>query len=94
MRLIDSALFRLALEGTLTLDEARALKVLYDKKNCSAHIIETETGLEEESVFLAMNNLVQRKIVTESKGIFFVEDFEDKISELIRKEAELAKAYN
>ncbi len=76
-------LFRLCMNETITLGQARVLRALYDSIACHLITLQDETGLSEEELWIALHNLGCRGIVSESGGIYFLEEPEEKLLRLM-----------
>lgn len=87
MKIIEAALYKLALKGHITLEEAKILKAIYSNRACRLPTIASETGLGEHQVLAHASNLSAAGIISEKGGIYFCENFPEKISELIRKDS-------
>lgn|GEM_PF-5542975 len=83
MRIIESALFRLCLRQAITLEQAKIIRALYDGMACPITGLQDETGLSEEDLWISLRGLECKGIVSESGGIYFLDDFEKKLPELI-----------
>ena len=94
MKVLEASLFKLALCGALTLDEAKILKALYANRAGSVISLCVETGLERLDAELALDSLKSRGIVSQADVFYFVVDFGLKLSELVSgAEKENALAY-
>ncbi len=83
LRLIEATLFRLCLNGTITLHQAKVLRALYDGMACPLTVLQDGTGLCEEELWIALRGLECRGIVSESGGIYFLEKPEEKLLALV-----------
>ncbi|MFH1391963.1 MAG: hypothetical protein ABIH20_06640 [Candidatus Diapherotrites archaeon] len=92
MNIIETTLYKLAVQNKINLEQAKILKQLYNDTPAPAHNISKKTGLSESEVVIEINDLVERKIVSEKFGFYFVKNFEEMLSELIRKETEEIRA--
>ncbi|MCR4336055.1 MAG: hypothetical protein NUV57_06005 [archaeon] len=86
MNIIETALYKLAIEKKISLEQAKILKHLYNSPPIPAYFISKKTGLRENEVVIEINELAERRIVSEKFGFYFVNNFEEMLSELIRKE--------
>lgn len=86
IRVIDLALYNLALINRITLNQAKILKALYNRKPASIYELSKETNLGEGPVTIELNELLEKKIVFEKYGSYFVKDFGETISNLIKEE--------
>lgn len=95
MKIVDLALFNLALVDKISLEQAKILKSLYNRNNQSEFSLASDTGLSVQIVLVELVDLDDRKIVTEKLGYYSVENLEEKISDLIRmEETEKVALYN
>lgn len=85
MRIIDACLYRLAVQGTITLEEAKVLKALHSQRASTLFTLCGETGLEERETREALEHLKEKGIAGNTGGIWFAPNFEDSILGLISK---------
>ena len=86
MNIIETALYKLAVQNKISLEQAKILKQLYNNTPAPAYFISEKTGLNKSEVVIEINDLIEREIVSEKFGFYFVKNFEEMLSELIRKE--------
>ncbi|MCR4369280.1 MAG: hypothetical protein NUV67_05235 [archaeon] len=82
MKMYEAALFKLALKGTITLEQAKILKALHNKE-CAITALQKETGIGMYTLFEELETLEKKGIVAQRAGLYLIENFEEKISELI-----------
>ena len=90
--IIETALYKLALNNTISLNEAKALKALYLKRACSLGTLSCEFGLSRHESLAALNSLQRRGIINERGGIYYCENFAQKLFALIN-DCESVSAY-
>ena len=73
MKLIEGAMFKLALRGTITLSEAKILRALEEKFACSYQSLCSETGIEMGEILAASKRLLSKGIIKEHYGVYFTE---------------------
>jgi len=86
MNLMETALYKLASEGKISLEQAKILNAIRKKRAVHSSRMAEETGEDLVSLTPELFDLEERKIIEQKNGIYYCEDFEMKISELIRKE--------
>lgn len=86
MRILEGALFNLALINKITLEQAKILRTLYDNKTLTTFELSKELGLSEGIIVIEITDLLARKIVSEKLGFYFLENFGEKIANLIKEE--------
>lgn len=86
MRILEGALFNLALINKITLEQAKILRTLYDNKTLTTYELSKELGLSEGIIVIEITDLLARKIVSEKLGFYFLENFGEKIANLIKEE--------
>ncbi len=84
LKIISAVLFRLALAGTISIEEARALKALYGLRCASVMAVSERSGLDSLGALEALSGLLARGIVSEKMHIYYAESLEEKILELVR----------
>ncbi len=87
MNLLESALFRLALEKRISLEEARLLSALRRTMICPIEALPAETGMDYKELMPAILSLEKRKIVSIGDGLCFLRNFEEALSSLIFKDS-------
>ena len=85
MKLIEGAMFKLALRGTITLSEAKILRALEEKFACSYQSLCSETGIEMGEILAASKRLLSKGIIKEHYGVYYTENIEEKILGLIEE---------
>lgn len=85
MNLLEATLFRLASSETISLQEAKIIKALHEQRACTAFRLQIETGLEKEELLKALRSLQRQQTVSEKVGIYFIENFEEKILQLVQE---------
>ncbi|HLC92079.1 MAG TPA: hypothetical protein VJH23_00010 [archaeon] len=83
MNLFESALFRLAMRGSITLGQAKVVNAIYKNRACSLHGLRMETGLEKDELSYSVAALKERGILVEIHGFYLCPNIEEKILELI-----------
>jgi len=83
VKLFELALFKLAESGKISLEQAKILKTVREKRACSAETLSKESGVEEPNFTIEIVDLLERKIVSQKAGIYFCENFAEKLSQLI-----------
>ena len=86
MRILEGALFNLALINKISLEQAKILRALYDNKTLTTFELSKELNLSEGIIAIEINDLSARKIVSEKFGLYFLENFDEKIANLIKEE--------
>jgi len=81
--MLDAALFRLALEGKITLVEAKILKAIHENRACSLHALRLEIPNEKDELPNSLASLKQRGTIVEVAGFYLCQDFEGKIAEMV-----------
>ena len=83
LKLLESALFRLALSGAITVEEAKVLKAVWENHACSEHSLLLATGLEKPGVRFAVDSLRSRGILASVGAFYFAPNLEFEICRLI-----------
>jgi len=86
LNVIQTALYKLAFQGNVSLEQAKIIHSLYTKKCLSQHSIKEQTGLTPETIAIELYDLVEKTIVSEKGGIYYCENAIEKISEMIKEE--------
>jgi len=85
MKIIEAALFRLAQEEKISVEQAKIMKAVYHKKSASFATLLIETGLENNTLALELMRLRKEGVIQEKQGLYFAENFQEKILELMSK---------
>ncbi|MEM4257004.1 MAG: hypothetical protein QXZ13_02380 [Candidatus Diapherotrites archaeon] len=88
MKLIEATLFKLCLNKKISIEEAKIIKALYTNKTMTFNNLIKNTGLEEKTLFLALNKLAKTEIITENSDFYSLKDFETKLIELTEEKKE------
>ncbi|HLC79354.1 MAG TPA: hypothetical protein VJG83_02895 [archaeon] len=83
MKIVEAALFRLAMQGKLTLEQAKVLNIMHKNRACTIEALEFGTGLCASDVKIAVAELKYKNLITEILGSYFCPDFLEKIAGLI-----------
>ena len=83
---MELALYKLAETGKISLEQAKILKTTYNNSSTTFKELLEETNLDETTLALEINELLQRKILSFAGPKYYLENFPEKISELIREE--------
>ena len=86
MRILEGALFNLVLENKISLVQAKILRTLYYTTTLTTYELAKELELSEGIVVIETNDLLARKIVSEKFGLCFLQNFSEKIADLIKEE--------
>ena len=86
VKVIETALYKLAETNKISLSEAKILNALYKLKAGSFSRIHYETGLEVSELYESINSLCEQKIISKNSELYYCENFAETISEQIRSE--------
>ncbi len=85
-KILDAALFRLAFERKITLDQARIIKHLHENGMRSAQQISKEFKLGREETAESLIALTRLGLLKFQYDLFYTQNLAEKISELISPE--------
>ncbi len=88
LKLLELALFRLALMGAITVEEAKVLKAIWENRACSEHSLLLATGLERPELKFAVEVLRQRGLLQSAGAFHFAPNLEFEICRMIDSCAE------
>lgn len=84
LNIVGAALFKLAEEGELTIEEAKILKCLTENGKMKLFSIAHRVGLNSAEIYRPLANLLKRKLVGEENDSYFVEDVWDVMGKLMQ----------
>ncbi|MFH1586672.1 MAG: hypothetical protein ABID38_02350 [Candidatus Diapherotrites archaeon] len=73
LNIVSAALFKLAEEGEISIEEAKILKCLTESGKMKLFSIAQRIGLNSGEIYRPLANLLERKIVAEENDSYFVE---------------------
>ena len=86
MNLVETALFKLAQEGKISIEQAKILNVLCKKKVLSFPKLLEQTGEETAILTIELLDLIDRKMIFQKNELYYASNIEETISQLIHKE--------
>ncbi len=88
LNIVSAALFRLAEEGEITIEEAKILKCLTENGKLKLFSIAHRAGMDSAEIYRPLASLLERELVKEENDSYFVEDVWRVMGKLIGKEDE------
>ena len=86
MTIIETALFKLAQEGKISIEQAKILNVLRKKNVLSFPKLLKQTGEETAILTIELLDLIDRKMIFQKNELYYASNIEETISQLIHKE--------
>ena len=86
MNLVETALFKLAQEGKISIEQAKILNVLRKKNVLSFPKLLKQTGEETAILTIELLDLIDRKMIFQKNELYYASNIEETISQLIHKE--------
>ena len=86
MNIIETALFKLAQEGKISIEQAKIINVLRKKKVLSFPKLLEQTGEETAILTIELLDLIDRKMIFQKNELYYASNIEETISQLIHKE--------
>ena len=83
MKLIEMALYKLSLNGTISIEAAKVLYSLYRNRAGSVISLSGDCGLERNEVEFALSELKALKLTEEAGVFYYVPYFEEKLCSLV-----------
>jgi predicted transcriptional regulator len=89
MNLYEITLFKLCQKKIITIEQAKILNTIRQKKACTKHTLSTETGIPKNQIETELTKLEKLKIINQTAEIYYCHNLLEKITELIDKEKEI-----
>lgn len=88
LNIVGAALFRLAEEGEITIEEAKILKCLAENGKMKLFSIAHRAGMDSAEIYRPLASLLERELVKAENDSYFVEDVWEVLGKLIENEGE------